>query len=106
MPGEGGEVSPACDNRHPIEEPGGNPYVPPAAGGLQGPAREEGHRLLAWLTATEERMWRFIVISAFAVTTVFVGIGFSNVEIDVKPGLVRIVPVGVVRDTPIPVDNK
>lgn len=102
MPGEDGGMSPACDRRHSIEEPGGNPYAAPVAGGLRGPARADGHRLLTWLTATEGRMWRFIVVTAFAVTMVFVGIGFANVEIDVSPGSVRIAPAGSVQVAPVP----
>ncbi|WP_236004563.1 hypothetical protein [Amycolatopsis pittospori] len=101
MPGEDGGMSPACDRRHTIEESGENPYAPPVAGGLQRAAREEGGRLLDWLTATEGRMWRFIVLVAFAVTMVFVGIGFSNVEIDVTPGSVRIAPVGSAQVAPV-----
>lgn len=103
MPGEDGGMSPACDRRHTFEEPGGNPYAPPAATGLQTAASDEGHRLLTWLMATEGRFWRSIVVIAFAVTMVFVGIGAAHVQIDVSPGSVRIAPAGSTHVAPIPV---
>jgi hypothetical protein len=107
MPGEDDEVSPACDNRHPFEEPGGNLYAPPVAGGLQGPpARGEGPRLLTWLTATEGRVLRVIAMIGVVVTMVFFGIGAANVEVEVTPGSIHIAPAGSVHVAPIPVGDE
>jgi hypothetical protein len=102
MPGKDDEVSPVCDNWHSIEEPGGNPYAPPGAGRLQGAAPKEGSRLLAWLTATEGRMWRFIAVFGFAVTMVFGAIGAADLTVEVTPGSIRIAPAGSAHVAPIP----
>jgi hypothetical protein len=66
----------------------------PVLAAAPGRSPRVGHRLLTCPTATERRMWRFIMIIAFAVTMVFVTIGRSNVDLDETTGSIRIGPAG------------